>query len=82
MANGLCLCVLHHRLFDRGAFTVAPPRTLLVSEEAGGLAGLNEHLLAFHGKPLRPPIREDDHPAPAFLHWHREQVFRGDPRPS
>lgn len=79
--NGICLCVLHHKLFDRGAFTVVPPRTILISEEIGGLAGLSEHLLTFHGKSLRSPIRSDDAPSAAFLHWHREQVFRGDPRP-
>ncbi len=80
--NGLCLCVLHHRLFDRGAFTVVPPRTILISEEIVGLAGLNEHLLTFHGKPLRSPIRSDDAPAATFLHWHRREVFRGEPRPT
>lgn len=80
--NGICLCVLHHKLFDRGAFTVVPPCTVLVSVEIGGLAGLNEHLLTFHGKPLRSPICSDDAPAAAFLHWHRCEVFRGEPRPT
>jgi putative restriction endonuclease len=80
--NGICLCVLHHKLFDRGAFTVAPPYTILISDEIGGLAGLSEHLLTFHGKPLRSPIRPDDAPAAAFLHWHRREVFRGKARPT
>ena len=80
--NGISLCVLHHRLFDRGAFTVAPPCTVLVSDEIGGLAGLNEYLLAFHGQPLRAPIRPDDVPAEVFLHWHRREVFRGEARPT
>ncbi len=79
--NGICLCVLHHKLFDRGAFTVTPPRTVLISDEISGLAGLKEHLLTFHGKQLHSPIHLDDTPAAAFLLWHRREVFRGEARP-
>jgi len=81
VTNGLCLCVLHHKLFDRGAFTIAAPTMVLVSDEIAGLAGLNEHLLAHHGQSLRSPIRSDDVPTAAFLHWHRREVFRGEARP-
>src|SRR5437588_7846441 len=31
--NGLALCVLHHKLFDLGAFTVSPSGLLLVSDQ-------------------------------------------------
>ena len=81
VSNGLSLCVLHHKLFDRGAFAIHPSRTVSISDEIAGLAGLNEHLLSFHGKPLRNPIRVEDMPAESFTAWHRREVFRGQPRP-
>jgi putative restriction endonuclease len=62
--NGLALCVLHHKTFDLGAFTVADG-VLLVSDQANGNSGFQESLMAFHGKPIRPPQHPD---------WMRNQV--------
>jgi putative restriction endonuclease len=53
-SNGLALCVLHHKTFDLGAFTVSDG-VLLVSDQANGTTGFREALLAYHGKPIRPP---------------------------
>lgn len=79
--NGLSLCVLHHKVFDLGAFTVSPNLRVLVSEEASGLCGFNEHLLVFHGRELLRPIRPDSLPSAGFIDWHRHEVFRGNARP-
>ena len=38
-SNGLALCVLHHKTFDLGAFTVRPDGVLLVSDQAHGTEG-------------------------------------------
>ena len=46
--NGLALCVLHHKTFDLGAFTVREG-VLLVSDQANGTTGFQEALLAYHG---------------------------------
>jgi putative restriction endonuclease len=37
--NGLALCVLHHKTFDLGAFTLNGEGVLLVSDQAHGTAG-------------------------------------------
>jgi putative restriction endonuclease len=79
--NGLSLCVLHHKTFDLGAFTVGSDLTVIVSDEVSGLCGLAEHLLTYHGKCLSRPIHVDAAPAMEFINWHRSQVFRGQPRP-
>lgn len=42
--NGLALCVLHHKLFDRGVFTVLEGLTVAVSELAKGAAVLGDAL--------------------------------------
>jgi putative restriction endonuclease len=78
--NGLALCSLHHKLFDRGAFTLSDDREILVSELAQGESGLEDWLLRHHRRPARPPQRREDRPDPAHLRWHRREVFRGDAR--
>jgi putative restriction endonuclease len=57
--NGLALCVLHHKTFDLGAFTVNREGVLLVSDQAHGTAGFHEAWMKDHGKPVRPPQRQE-----------------------
>ena len=74
--NGLALCVLHHDLFDRGAFTVLPELKVLVADSVQG-AGVETALRCYHGEPLRaPPQAGYPKPNPEFLVWHRSEVFR------
>ncbi len=74
--NGLALCTLHHKLFDRGAFTVDIDHRALVSEKVYGTDGFTEHLGRYHKQPLFRPIRESYNPTPDFLKWHFDQVFQ------
>ena len=74
--NGLALCTLHHRLFDRGAFTVSPEYRVLVSEQIVGEA-LGSTLLRHHREPVRAPaLLSSQQPLREHLIWHREQVFK------
>jgi putative restriction endonuclease len=76
---GLALCVLHHKTFDLGAFTVSEG-VVLVSDQVHGTSGFAETLMAFHSGPVRGPQRPDWQPEPKHLAWHRREVFKGDPR--
>ena len=78
-SNGLSLCVLHHKTFDLGAFTIRKG-VLLVSDQANGTAGFQEFLMAHHGKPIRPPQHPDWRPEPRHLDWHGREVFKGEAR--
>jgi len=78
--NGLALCTLHHKLFDRGAFTIEPSGILKVSEDAHGTSGFKEWLLRFHGKALHSPQRPDYEPGERFCRWHVREVFHGPSR--
>ena len=78
--NGLALCSLHHKLFDRGAFTLSEERELLVSGKVGRSVGSEEWLMRFHGKHINLPQKEDDYPALEFIDWHVNEVFKGNPR--
>ena len=77
VCNGLSLCVLHHRLFDRGAFALsAEDLRISVSAKAQG-QGLEETLGRFDGQTLSIlPESKDQHPAPEFLRWHFREVFQ------
>ena len=77
--NGLALCTMHHRLFDRGAFTIIDNH-LFVSDLVNGYAGLQKWLLDYHAKPLALPSSKVDHPAELFTQWHETEVFKGNVR--
>jgi putative restriction endonuclease len=79
-SNGLALCVLHHKTFDLGAFTVDHGGVLLVSDQVHGGEGFQEVLMRHHGNSVRPPQRQEWKPAPASLDWHAREVFKGAAR--
>ncbi|BBC35112.1 Restriction endonuclease [Streptomyces graminofaciens] len=81
--NGLCLCSLHHKLFDKGVLGVDDGHRILVSQHfVGHSPAAREHVVALAGRPLigpqpgTPPVAAD-HRA-----WHTSQVFHGTPRPA
>lgn len=79
--NGICLCTLHHKLFDHGAMTVDAGHRIQVSDQVHGGGRFEEVLMRHHSQPLRSPIRSENRPATAFTRWHLAQVFKGAARP-
>ena len=77
VVNGLTLCVLHHKLFDRGAFTMSKQWEILVSDDAHGSVGFQEWLMRFHGKKINFPQRQSYYPQANFIGWHVREVFQG-----
>jgi predicted restriction endonuclease len=74
--NGLCLCALHDRAFDRGLLSVAPNCTVTISPQ------LRQHLphgiiermfVAFEGHTIHQPDKFA--PEPLFLTFHQNNVF-------
>ncbi len=79
--NGLALCATHHKMFDLGAFTVAPQTLkILFSTLANGSDTTRRQAQDFHSKPISQPQSNGDIPNPDFLKWHEEQVFKGEVR--
>ncbi len=78
--NGLALCSLHHKLFDRGAFALSDQLEIMVSDEAHGSVGFDEWLMRFHGEKINFPQRQSYYPASEFIGWHVREVFQGDYR--
>jgi putative restriction endonuclease len=79
-SNGLALCVLHHKTFDLGAFTVNNDGVMVVSDQVHGTEGFQEALLRHHCKVIRPPQRQEWRPTQASLDWHAKEVFKGKGR--
>jgi putative restriction endonuclease len=79
-SNGLALCVMHHKAFDLGAFTIRADGIFLVSDQVNGTTGIQDHLLAFHGRLIRRPQNPEWAPLAQHIAWHYREVFRGDAR--
>ncbi|MGV9931536.1 phosphorothioated DNA-binding restriction endonuclease [Streptomyces olivaceoviridis] len=81
--NGLCLCALHHKLFDKGVLGVGDDHRILVSQRfVGHSPAAREHVIALAGRPLIGPQPGSRPIAAAHRDWHARQVFHGEPRPA
>lgn len=78
--NGLALCTLHHKVFDRGAISLDGEWRVLVSEDVHGQTGLDELLLRYRGQAIRSPQSSYRRPARVHTRWHVREVFRGPAR--
>lgn len=76
VANGLGLCSLHHKLLDRGAFTLRTDGEIEVSPLVNGGPSTEQSLVRFHGDQIRLPRDGSVHPGPDFIDWHRTEVYR------
>ncbi|MEU5051489.1 phosphorothioated DNA-binding restriction endonuclease [Streptomyces sp. NPDC021096] len=83
LANGLCLCSLHHKLFDKGALGIGEGHRILVSQRfVGRSPAAREHVIALADRPLIGPQPGAQPVAEAHRFWHISQVFHGSPRPA
>ncbi|KUF16456.1 phosphorothioated DNA-binding restriction endonuclease [Streptomyces silvensis] len=89
--NGLCLCSLHHKLFDRGVLGIGGTegaggsgrghRVLVSPHFAGRSHAAREHVTTLAGRPLIGPRPGARPVAAAHRSWHTSQVFKGSTRP-
>ena len=78
-SNGLALCSLHHKLFDRGVFGLSLDWEVLVSKYAKGSEGaygFQESLLKFDRQQINLPKSQENYPNQEFIEWHTEWVFK------
>ncbi|MEV7776899.1 phosphorothioated DNA-binding restriction endonuclease [Kitasatospora sp. NPDC088351] len=79
--NGLCLCSLHHKLFDKGVMGLGEDHRILVSQRFVGRGEASrQQVLALAGRSVIGP--QPGLPAVAGRHreWHVRQVFHGAAR--
>ncbi|KFG74457.1 phosphorothioated DNA-binding restriction endonuclease [Streptomyces mutabilis] len=81
--NGLCLCSLHHVLFDKGVLGLGDDQRILVSQRfVGHSPAARDHVIALAGRPLIGPQPGARPVAAVHYDWHARQVFHGEPRPA
>lgn len=73
--NGLALCSIHHKALDRGAIGLSDDLAVLISAQLEG-STLRPVFLAFQDTRIRMPQSDRLVPDPAFVRWHRKEVFR------
>jgi putative restriction endonuclease len=78
--NGLALCAVHHRAFDRGAIGLTNALEIVVSAGVHGGDCIDNWFKAFNGARLRRPYSESMIPRRQHIAWHRREVFREPPR--
>ncbi len=74
--NGLALCSLHHKLFDRGMLGLDEDATVVVSQRFSARTATGRSIYELHGHRLEPR-RGTPLPAQRHVAWHRDQVFQG-----
>ncbi|MEV7968368.1 phosphorothioated DNA-binding restriction endonuclease [Sphaerisporangium sp. NPDC088356] len=83
VTNGLCLCAIHHKLFDKGVLGMTPDRTIAVSAKfVSRSAAAKEMVLTLAERPVRHPQPGLEPVDAANIDWHSRQVFRAPARSS
>ncbi|SEK31201.1 putative restriction endonuclease [Nonomuraea pusilla] len=77
VANGLCLCAIHHKLFDKGVLGLTAEHTIAVSARFVGRSQSSlDMVLSLAGQPTRNPQPGMDPVEAEHIGWHSRQVFR------
>lgn len=75
--NGVCLCSLHHKLFDKGVLGVTESWEIAVSSNfVGRSASAHTHVLSLTGQPASPPQALYSSPKSEYITWHQREVFK------
>lgn len=77
VANGICLCSIHHKLFDKGVLGLTEQHQIAVSALFVGRSQAAERLVvSLAGQPASPPMKGYPAVAAPFAAWHAREVFR------
>jgi len=74
-SNGLCLCVLHDKAFDRGYLTIDENYHIHLASSVENDVELLKHLQPYKGKRIFLPTQH--RPKIEYLTYHRENIFKG-----
>ncbi|CQR79045.1 phosphorothioated DNA-binding restriction endonuclease [Enterobacter hormaechei] len=74
--NGLALCAIHHKAFDKGSIGLDESMRVLVSEAVNGNGNVGRLFWDFAGKQIALPVVKGNYPREGFVEWHRREVFK------
>lgn len=73
--NGLALCAIHHKALDKGAITISPEMTVMVSSAVNGSGVVGQFIWDFENKGIQLPRQAEYIPLEAYFEWHKINVF-------
>jgi len=73
-SNGISLCVLHDKLFDKGYITLDEDLRVLVSSEVYKDEALTEYVEKIENKKIKKPVKQE--PKAEYISYHREVIFQ------
>jgi putative restriction endonuclease len=73
--NGIALCALHHKLFDRGALGLSEDYRIVISSHFTARTDAGRRVYELADRSLRPKPGTRL-PSPEHVHWHATQVFK------
>ena len=77
LENGLALCSLHHKLFDRGVLGIGQEFKIVVADGfIGKSPAADQFVYELQDKSIRDPAPNKPMPSLDFLEWHIKQVFQ------
>ncbi|HIF9274303.1 TPA: phosphorothioated DNA-binding restriction endonuclease [Photobacterium damselae] len=76
VSNGLALCSIHHKAFDRGAITLDSDFKVRVSPAVTGGQLVDRLIWDFESKQIQLPRERANYPAYEMLKWHFREVFK------
>lgn len=77
ISNGLALCSLHHKLFDKGVLSLDEQHRVTVSAHfIGRSPSARTAVLDLLDRPLLGPQPGFDFPDTKHIAWHRQEVFQ------
>lgn len=77
ISNGLALCAIHHKAFDKGSIGLDESMRVQVSPAVNGSGMVGRLFWDFDGKSIALPMMRENYPKEGFVEWHRKEVFRG-----
>ncbi len=77
ISNGLALCAIHHKAFDKGSIGLDGCMRVQVSPAVNGSGIVGKLFWDFDGKSIALPMMRENYPQNGFVEWHRREVFRG-----
>lgn len=74
--NGVAMCALHHKMFDRGVIHINKDMKLIVAHDVKGSPPHTTRLSNRSGRRIHTPSQAANEPDYQYLSWHRQEVFR------
>ncbi|WP_435237535.1 phosphorothioated DNA-binding restriction endonuclease [Psychromonas sp. PT13] len=76
VSNGLTLCAVHHKAFDKGAFSITADFKVKLSDSLNGGEQAQRLFFDFEDKLIRLPKKDSWMPNVGHLNWHQKEVFK------